>query len=263
MDFLELKEFLDFKANQYENPNFLDTDPLKLVHRFTKKEDREIIGFLVATIAWGNRKSIISNGEKLIQIMQNEPFDFVMKYGFENNLNPFVHRTFNAQDLDFFIRSLQNIYSNHGGLEAVFKPHTKYVGIKGRIINFRELFLSIEHDKRSEKHISNPLQNSACKRLNMFLRWMVRPNNRGVDLGIWKSISRSELYLPLDVHTSRNARLLGLLIRKQDDWKALEELMQSLLNMDPIDPVKYDFALFGIGVNEKKLFNLDSKSQNC
>jgi uncharacterized protein (TIGR02757 family) len=255
MDFLELKEFLDFKANQYENPDFLDSDPLKLVHLFSKKEDREIIGLLTATIAWGNRKSIISNGEKLIELLKNEPFEYVLNYNTSKQIKNFVHRTFNAQDLDFFIRSLQNIYLNHGGLEAAFKVHSEYAGIKGRIINFRELFLSINHDKRSDKHISNPLQNSACKRLNMFLRWMVRPNNRGVDLGIWKSISSSELYLPLDVHTSRNARLLGLLIRKQDDWKALEELMETLRIMSPIDPVKYDYALFGIGVNEKKLFD--------
>jgi uncharacterized protein (TIGR02757 family) len=255
MDFLELKEFLDFKANQYENPDFLDSDPLKLVHLFSKKEDQEIIGLLTATIAWGNRKSIISNGEKIIQLLDYQPHDFVLNYNSSKQLTNFVHRTFNVQDLDFFIRSLQNIYLNHGGLEAAFKVHSEYAGIKGRIINFRELFLSINHDKRSDKHISNPLQNSACKRLNMFLRWMVRPNNRGVDLGIWKSISSSELYLPLDVHTSRNARLLGLLTRKQDDWKALEELMETLRIMSPIDPVKYDYALFGIGVNEKKLFD--------
>ena len=255
MDINELKEYLDFKAEQYENPIFLESDPLKLVHQFSKKEDCEIVGFLVATIAWGNRKSIITNGEKLIQLLDYQPHDFVLNYNSSKHLTNFVHRTFNVQDLDFFIRSLQNIYLNHGGLEAVFKFHSEYAGIKGRIINFRELFLQVAHEKRSEKHISNPLQNSACKRLNMFLRWMVRPNNQGVDLGIWKSIATSELYLPLDVHTSRNARLLGLLTRKQDDWKALEELMETLRKMDPIDPSKYDFALFGIGVNEKDLFD--------
>ena len=254
MEFQELKEYLDFKAEQYENPVFLESDPLKLVHLFSEKEDREIIGFLVATIAWGNRKSIISNGEKLIKMMQNEPYDFVLNYRSSRKTSDFVHRTFNAQDLDFFIRSLQNIYCNQGGLENAFKTHASFTGIKGRIINFRELFLSVDHEKRSEKHISNPLQNSACKRLNIFLRWMVRPTKGGVDLGIWKSISLSELYLPLDVHTSRNARFLGLLNRKQDDWKALEELMETLKKMDPADPVKYDFALFGIGVNEKGVF---------
>jgi uncharacterized protein (TIGR02757 family) len=262
MDFQEVKEYLDFKALQYENPVFLESDPLKLVHLFSKKEDREIIGFLIATIAWGNRKSIISNGEKLIKIFKNEPFDFVLNYNPSKPVEKFIHRTFNTQDLNFFIRSLQNIYLFHGGLESTFITHTEFEGIKGRIINFRELFLSIDHDKRSEKHISNPLQNSACKRLNMFLRWMVRPTTRGVDLGIWKSISISELYLPLDVHTSRNARILGLLTRNQDDWKALEELMEILRKMDSNDPVKYDFALFGIGVNEKNIFKKLLQSEN-
>ena len=254
MNFWELKEYLDFKAQQYENPIFLESDPLGLVHLFSKKEDREIIGFMIATIAWGNRKSIIANGEKLIKLLKNEPYDFILNYGSSNQLMNFVHRTFNVKDLDFFLRSLQNIYLHHDGLESAFKAHPEHVGIKGRIINFRELFLSIDHEKRSEKHISNPIQNSACKRLNMFLRWMVRPNSGGVDLGIWKSIPTSELYLPLDVHTSRNARILGLLTRKQDDWKALEELMYLLQKMDSHDPVKYDFALFGIGVNEKERF---------
>lgn len=256
MNFIELKEYLDFKAKHYENPVFLESDPLKLVHLFSKKEDKEIIGLLIATIAWGNRKSIISNGEKLIKLLENKPFDFVLNYNDSKKIEDFVHRTFNAQDLDFFIRSLQNIYLYHGGLEAAFKTHLEYEGIKGRILNFRELFLSVDHDKRSEKHISNPFQNSACKRLNMFLRWMVRPTTKGVDLGIWKSIPTSELYLPLDVHTSRNARILGLLTRNQDDWKALEEIMETLRKMDSIDPVKYDFALFGIGVNEKDIFEM-------
>jgi uncharacterized protein (TIGR02757 family) len=255
MDFLELKEYLDFKAYQYENPDFVESDPLKLVHQFTKKEDREIVGLLIATIAWGNRKSIISNGEKLLEIMKFEPYIFLIDYEHPKQLKNFVHRTFNVQDLDFFLRSLQHIYLNHNGLEATFKPHPNYTGVKGRIVNFRKHFLEVAHEKRSEKHISNPLQNSACKRLNMYLRWMVRPNNRGVDLGIWNSIPTSELYLPLDVHTSRNARFLGLLTRKQDDWKALDELMETLQKMDPIDPSKYDFALFGIGVNEKGLFD--------
>ncbi|MFM7662640.1 MAG: TIGR02757 family protein [Bacteroidota bacterium] len=255
MDFTELKEYLDFKSQQYENPVFLENDPLRLVHIFSTKEDREIIGFLIAMISWGNRKSIISNGEKLIKLLQNNPFHFVINYNHSKKIKSFVHRTFNAQDLDFFIRSLQNIYLNHGGLESAFRTHSEHRYVKGRIINFRKLFLSVDHDKRSEKHISNPLQNSACKRLNMFLRWMVRPTKGGVDLGIWKSIPTSELFIPLDVHTGRNARLLGLLKRNQDDWKALEELMEILRQMDSNDPVKYDFALFGIGVNEKGFYS--------
>ena len=161
MDFLELKEYLDFKAYQYENPDFVESDPLKLVHQFTKKEDREIVGLLIATIAWGNRKSIISNGEKLLEIMKFEPYDFLIDYEHPKQLKNFVHRTFNVQDLDFFLRSLQHIYLNHNGLEATFKPHPNYTGVKGRIVNFRKHFLEVAHEKRSEKHVSNPLQNSA------------------------------------------------------------------------------------------------------
>ena len=254
MNLLELKEFLDFKADQYENIHFLEDDPIQFVHRFSKKEDQEIIGFLISTIAWGNRKSILSSGEKLIEIMQNAPHEFVLNYVSTSKFPPFVHRTFNSTDLDFFFRSLHNLYSKNVTLEDCFKQHSEFHGVKGRIKNFREAFLSATHERRSEKHISNPLQNSACKRLNMFLRWMVRANNKGVDLGIWKSISTSELLLPLDVHTSRNARILGLLERKQDDWKALEELMVQLRKFDSNDPVKYDFALFGLGVYEKDLF---------
>ena len=257
MDFIQLKEFLDFKSEQYENKKFLTDDPIQLVHRFFKKEDQEIIGFLISTIAWGNRKSIISNGEKLIEIMQDSPHEFVLNYPSSNQAPHFVHRTFNATDLDFFLRALNHIYSTKSGLENCFQKHEEIPGIKGRIVSFREQFLATTHEKRSEKHISNPLQNSACKRLNMFLRWMVRPSNKGVDLGIWKSIAPAELFLPLDVHTSRNARRLGLLKRSQDDWKALNELMDLLKQFDPMDPVKYDFALFGIGVNEKDLFAFD------
>ncbi|MCF8408396.1 MAG: TIGR02757 family protein [Crocinitomicaceae bacterium] len=257
MDFIQLKEFLDFKSEQYENKKFLTDDPIQLVHQFSKKEDQEIIGFLISTIAWGNRKSIICNGEKLIEIMHDSPHEFVLNYPSSNQTLHFVHRTFNATDLDFFLRALNHIYSTKSGLENCFQKHEEIPGIKGRIVSFREQFLVTTHERRSEKHISNPLQNSACKRLNMFLRWMVRPSNKGVDLGIWKSIAPAELYLPLDVHTSRNARRLGLLKRSQDDWKALNELMDLLKQFDPMDPVKYDFALFGIGVNEKDLFAFD------
>ena len=254
MNLLELKEFLDFKADQYENIHFLEDDPIQFAHRFSKKEDQEIIGFLISTIAWGNRKSIIGNGEKLIEIMHDSPHEFVLNYPSSNQTPHFVHRTFNTTDLDFFLRALNHIYTTKSGLENCFQKHEEIAGVKGRIKNFRESFFSTPHERRSEKHISNPLQNSACKRLNMFLRWMVRPYNKGVDLGIWKSISTSELLLPLDVHTSRNARRLGLLARKQDDWKALEELMVQLRKFDSNDPVKYDFALFGLGVYEKDLF---------
>lgn len=243
----EIKEYLDFKTEQYNTANFIETDPIQLPHQFEKKEDIEIVAFLVATIAWGNRTSIIRSGNRIIDIMGRDPHNFILNY--TSQPMEFVHRTFNAVDLDFFFRSLRNIYEN-GGLEQAFCNHPEITGVKGRIIHFRELFLSTEHDKRSEKHLSNPLKNSAAKRINMFLRWMVRNDATGVDFGIWKSIPTSELYLPLDVHTSNNARSLGLITRKQNDWKALEELMENLKSFDSEDPVKYDFALFGIGAFE-------------
>ncbi|MCO4813267.1 MAG: TIGR02757 family protein [Flavobacteriales bacterium] len=248
MLFSELKEYLDFKSIQYNTKDFIESDPIQIPHRFSKKEDVEIIAFLVSTIAWGKRSMIIKSSERLLEIMQHSPFDFIINYEENKNLD-FVHRTFNGIDLDFFFRSLKNIYEK-GGLELAFSKNSEIEGIKGRIVNFRELFLETAHEKRSEKHISNPIKNSATKRINMFLRWMVRDDKTGVDFGIWKSISTSDLFLPLDVHTSRISRELGLLQRKQDDWKALEELMQKLREMDANDPVKYDFALFGIGVFE-------------
>ena len=245
----ELKEYLNFKTQQYNTRDFIDSDPIKLPRRFTRKEDIEIVAFLVSTIAWGNRTMIIKSGERMLNIMENDPYNFIVNYESTQHLD-FVHRTFNGVDLDFFFRSLQNIYAS-GGLELAFSPHPEIPGVKGRIIQFRTQFLAVEHEKRSEKHISNPAKNSASKRLNMFLRWMVRKDKMGVDFGIWNSISASELYIPLDVHTSTNARALGLITRKQDDWKALDELMENLHEFDRVDPSKYDFALFGIGAFEK------------
>lgn len=247
----ELKSFLDFKAQEFNTPAFIEADPIQIPHRFTKREDIEIIGFIIATIAWGNRKSIIQNGEKLIQIMGNNPHEFVMNYkSSKKELFHFVHRTFNSQDLDFFFRALQSIYQN-GGLEQAFSPHPEILGTKGRIVQFRNQFLAAEHEHRSEKHISNPLKGASSKRINMFLRWMVRKDNCGVDFGLWNSIPMSELFIPLDVHTGNIARKLEMLHRKQNDWQALEELQNILISLDPIDPVKYDFALFGLGAYEK------------
>jgi uncharacterized protein (TIGR02757 family) len=243
----ELKDYLDFKAEQYNTSAFIESDPIQLPHRFTKKEDIEIVSYLISTIAWGQRPTIIKNGNRLIDIMENDPHEFILNY--TSRKLDFVHRTFNAIDLDFFFRSLRNIYEN-GGLEKAFSPHPEIEGIKGRIVHFRELFLETEHETRSVKHISNPMKGSAAKRINMFLRWMVRDDKQGVDFGIWKTVPASELYIPLDVHTSRHARNLGLIQRKQDDWKALEELMTNLKAFDPVDPAKYDFALFGIGAFE-------------
>jgi uncharacterized protein (TIGR02757 family) len=251
MDFNELKLFLDFKADQYESIAFIEHDPIQIPHQFSRKEDIEISGLMMATIAWGNRKSIIESGRKLIQIMDNSPFHFIKDYNFKTiGTSNFVHRTFNIEDLDFFFRSIQKAYEN-GGLEAYFSEHPNIEGIKGRLVNFRTKFFDIDYPKRSSKHVSDPLKNSACKRLNMYLRWMSRNSRKGVDFGIWKSVNSSELYLPLDVHTGNISRLLGILKRKQNDWSALEEIMITLKRMDKSDPVKYDFALFGIGAFEK------------
>jgi uncharacterized protein (TIGR02757 family) len=233
----DLKEFLDFKVEQYENSAFISSDPIQIPHLFSRKEDIEIMGFLLATIAWGNRKSIITNGNKLVEIMDNEPFEFIKNYS-------------NTEDLDFFFRILRSIYEN-GGLENSFSATKELEGLKGRIHNFRTVFLATEHQSRSEKHISNPLANSACKRLVMFLRWMIRDSKKGVDFGIWKSISPSELYIPLDVHTGNIARKLGLLTRTQNDWTTNEELISKLREFDSKDPAKYDFALFGLGAFEQ------------
>lgn len=246
----ELKEYLDFKAEQYETPEFISSDPIQICHEFTKKEDIEIIGLLIATIAWGNRKSIIKNGMKLLDIMSYSPHEFILHYSSGKELK-FVHRTFNSIDLDFFFRALHTIYTSGSDLEACFSVHSEISGIQGRIISFREKILSVSHEHRSTKHLSNPKSNSAAKRLNMYLRWMVRNNQKGVDFGIWKNINKSELMIPLDVHTGNTARELGILTRKQDDWKALEEIMSTLRTFDMHDPAKYDFALFGIGAFEK------------
>lgn len=247
----ELKEYLEIKYLQYNQPDFIEADPISFPHRFHRKEDIEIMGFLIAMIAWGNRKSILKSGENLLKIMNENPYEYVMNY--QATHHDFKHRTFNGQDLDFFFLSLQNIYQNYGGLEKAFGLKSKEKGMMQRILNFREIFLSPPHEKRVEKHISNPAKGSAAKRINMFLRWMVRNDGRGVDFGIWKSILPSELYLPLDVHTGNISRELGMLTRKQDDWKALEELQIVLREMNSEDPVRYDFALFGIGVNGELL----------
>lgn len=250
MELYELKDFLDFKAALYENPLFLEHDPIQLPHKFSRREDIEIIGFLMATIAWGNRKSIINSGDKLLHLMGESPLDYIMNYQSKKKTTAFVHRTFNAQDLDFFFRSLKNIYQNKGGLEEVFHTNNT-TNCKDRIACFRKHFLDTAHEQRSEKHLSNPQKNSACKRLVMFLRWMVRDEKKGVDFGLWKKISPSELYIPLDVHTGTIARKLGLLKRTQNDWATNEELIEILRKFDPVDPAKYDFALFGLGAFEK------------
>lgn len=253
MNRIQLKEFLDEKVIVYNNPNFIESDPIQIPHLYTLKEDIEIAGFLVATIAWGNRKSIINNGHRLMEMMGNSPYDFVMNFSEKNSdsLSPFVHRTFNNEDLFYFLQALQNIYKNHGGLENVFANYAEKDSMQVSIHHFKKIFFELPHPQRTQKHISDPLKNSAAKRINMFLRWMVRNDNAGVDFGIWKNIAPSQLSCPLDVHSGNVARKLKLLVRKQNDGKALAELDNSLRKLDSNDPVKYDFALFGLGVFER------------
>lgn len=253
MNYTELKDFLNSKVEQYNNPIFIESDPIQIPHLFSKKEDIEIAGFLTATIAWGNRKSIIKNAKSMMQILDNSPHDFIINHeeGDLKGLLPFVHRTFNGYDFIQFVQSLQNIYKNHMGLENIFSKFENPDSLQKAIHEFKKIFFEIEHLPRTEKHISDPLKNSAAKRINMFLRWMVRNDNTGVDFGIWKTLSPSSLSCPLDVHSGNTARKLGLLTRKQNDSKALFELDTNLRKLDVIDPVKYDFALFGLGVFEK------------
>lgn len=252
MNFTDLKSFLDEKVELYNNPDFIESDPVQIPHLFSLKEDIEIAGFMSATIAWGNRKMIIKNSHRMMDLMGNAPYDFVMSHS-ENDLEQlesFVHRTFNAQDFASFIRSLKHVYQNHGGLETVFNKYQELESMQKSIHEFKKIFFEVPHQYRTQKHISDPLNNSAAKRINMYLRWMIRQDNKGVDLGIWKSISPASLSCPLDVHSGNVARKLGLLTRKQNDGKALAELDLQLRKLDSKDPVKYDFALFGLGIFE-------------
>ena len=249
----ELKAFLDEKATLYETPDFLDTDPIHIPAQFLLKQDIEIAGFLTATIAWGNRKSIIKNARRLMDIMGNTPYDFVLNFDEEIHaelFEGFVHRTFNSIDAVFFMKGLQNLYRKYNSMEDYYVQYKSYPRINDAIHHFKNEFFSIPHPERTKKHIGDPLKNSSCKRINMFFRWMTRSNKQGVDFGIWNQISPSQLSCPLDVHSGNIARKLGLLKRKQNDAKALLELDTALRKFNSQDPVKYDFALFGLGVFE-------------
>jgi len=247
----ELKDLLEHKFDLYNSKNFIIEDPISIPHAYNQKEDIEIISFLISIISWGNRKSIIKSGNKLREILGSSPIDFIMRFK-EKDLKKidFVHRTFNKFDLIYFLKSLKNIYQNHDGLENVFSKNLNDEFMYNNISNFRKIFFSLNHEKRTEKHISNPKKKSACKRINMFLRWMVR-NDGVVDFGIWKMIKPSMLSCPLDVHTANIGRKLNLISRKQNDLKTVLELDKKLRLFDKNDPVKYDYALFGMGVYEK------------
>lgn len=245
--------FLNEKVALYNNKNFIETDPIQIPHLFSLKEDVEIAGFLTAIISWGNRKMILKNAHELIEIMGNSPYDYIMSWNIKNSnqLKNFIHRTFNTIDLEYFMKALQNIYAKHNGLESVFSKHVEKNSTQKSISEFKKVFFELDYPQRTLKHISDPLNNSAAKRINMYLRWMVRKDNCGVDLGIWEKIPMSALSCPLDVHSGNVARKLQLLNRIQNDAKAVAELDLNLRKMDNIDPVKYDFALFGLGVFEK------------
>jgi uncharacterized protein (TIGR02757 family) len=248
----DIQSFLEEKVIQYNQPDFIVPDPIAIPHQFSLKEDIEIAGFLAATIAWGNRKMIVKNAKRMVDLMGNSPYDFVMDHDEVQleRLDGFVHRTFNAEDFKYFVKALQHIYTNHNGMEAVFEKHQTVNSMQPAIHEFKKVFFSIAHPARTQKHVSDPNKNSAAKKINMFLRWMVRDDKTGVDFGLWNSIPASILSCPLDVHSGNVARKLGLLQRKQNDDKAVMELDLSLRALDANDPVKYDFALFGLGVFE-------------
>lgn len=251
---LEIKQLLDEKYLEYCQPRFIESDPIQVPHLFEGEKDKEISGLITATIAWGQRPTIIKNALSAMARMGNEPYRFVMEHS-EKDLKAFdgfMHRTFNAEDLKHFIKALKHLYQRNDSLENVFLKgiDKSDINLKNSIAGFKREFFSIPHQPRTQKHVSDPLKNSAAKRLNMYLRWMVRSADLGVDFGLWNRIPSSILSCPLDVHSGRNARDLGLLKRTQNDWKAVEELDRALRKFDLDDPVKYDYALFGLGVFE-------------
>ena len=246
-------DLLDSKVNLYNKPSFIESDPISIPHQYTLKEDIEISGFLTAVIAWGRRSAIISKANLWMELMDGKPYDFIMNASDTDmkRFEKFVYRTFNSDDCLFIMTSLMDVYRNKGGLETIITDNFKYHGnIKDAISGMRGSLMETAHLKRSEKHIANPTSGSAAKRINMFLRWMVRDDKCGVDFGIWKNIPMSALMCPLDVHSGNVARKLGMLHRKQNDWKSVYELTLQLRELDSNDPVKYDFALFGMGVFE-------------
>lgn len=247
-----LKEFLDQKVEEYNRPAFIKDDPVSVPHLFTKRQDIEIAGFFAAVFAWGNRTTIIKKSKELMQRMDNSPLDFISDHSAKDleRLKDFKHRTFNDDDLFYFVESLHHHYSKYDSLEKAFFPDKSY-NAEQALVHFKDHFFSFEHLRRTEKHISSPSQKSTCKRLNMFLRWMIRNDSKGVDFGLWKNVPASKLICPIDLHVARVAKKLGLLKRKQVDWLAAVEITDALRQLDKDDPVKYDFALFNLGIIEK------------
>lgn len=253
LKFEELKIFLDEKADQYNHPDFIENDPIQIPHRFTLKQDIEIAGFLAATISWGNRKAIIKSAEKMLDIMGNAPYDFVLNHS-EKDLkdieNKSIHRTFNGEDFSYFMKQFRRAYHENESLENLFRLNQSETSFLHAVERFRSRFLGTEKH-RSHKHVSSPYKNSSTKRIIMFLRWMVRNDKRGVDFGLWENTAQQYLSIPLDVHTGNISRKLGLISRTQNDWKTVEELDAVIRKFDKKDPAKYDFALFGLGVTKE------------
>lgn len=248
-----IKELLEEKFYQYNQPGFIENDPVSVPHRFCKKQDIEIAALFAATLAWGQRTTIIQSCTRLLDLMDNDPHEFVVHHREQDlkRFERFVHRTFNATDALYFVEFLKWFYSRHNSLEEAFNTNGQDPDTGAVLIRFHKLFFSLpDYPQRTRKHIPTPERKSACKRLNMFLRWMVRHDDRGVDFGLWKKMKPSQLICPCDVHVERVARRLGLLRRKQVDWLAAVELTKSLRKLDPDDPVKYDFALFGLGLEQ-------------
>jgi uncharacterized protein (TIGR02757 family) len=254
MHYRSIYELLEIKYREYNRPDFIENDPISIPHLFSKKENIEIAGFITSMISWGQRPMIIKNAFRLVGLMDNDLYSFILNASEQeiSGLN-FCHRTFNSSDLQYLVYSIRNIYIKYGGLEKLITDnYIKLRDIKLTLIAFHDVFFESDILPRTKKHIADVSRNASAKRLNMFLRWMVRDDNNGVDFGLWKGIPSSALYIPLDVHSGSIARELGILKRKQDNWKAVHELTSVLREFDPHDPVKYDFALFGMGVNRKK-----------
>ena len=252
----KLKEYLDGLVLRFNQPAFIPADPISIPRQFSRKEDIEIAGLLVALLAWGQRKTILQKMQELLQRMDRAPFDFILQHQDKDlkKLEGFVHRTFNDTDLLYMVSFLKQVYQNHGSLEKVFFPneHPEKDAVFQGLIRFRSRFMeSPDFPHRTGKHVSSPAKGSACKRLNMFLRWMVRKDEAGVDFGIWNAIKPAQLICPCDVHVERQARRLGLVSRPKADWQLAEELTENLRQLNPADPVRYDFALFGLGIAEK------------
>ena len=251
----QLKVFLDKKVDAYDQPFFIEQDPISIPHQFSGKQDREIAGLFAALFSWGNRTTIIQKSAELMARMGNQPYAFVREHSIRDlrNLAGFKHRTFTEDDLYYFLEILRFHYERDDSLESAFLQGSgaESLGMEERLDRFRQYFFQLEHLPRTRKHISSPHQKSTCKRLNMYLRWMVRKDHHGVDFGIWDRIQPSQLICPVDLHVARVARRLGLLTRQQVDWQAAVELTARLRNFDPDDPVKYDFALFGLGILER------------